>query len=259
MTKERALELLDSEDKSDIRYAIEELQKYPSKDIIRAIVKTVSKRPLKSILLSAKESFLTFSDLRQTLIDELKPLLYLNEPKLRNLTMEVFSYFGDDAIEYLDEFIESEDYNIRKYALDILSTISSEKSLKKVIKLIDDENPNVKYSAIEYLEYFRKFNVDLEEILAKEISKIGSNDMYGVSSIYATIVKGVYRDERILNSAKDRLSAIEGSFVEHYLYRIAIYEGARELIESATKSAKELNLEDDFKRDLEFISKEKRC
>lgn len=78
-------------------------------------------------------------------------LLYLEDPYIRNLAIEILTGMDKMSLKALEEKISDHDYNIRKFALDALKMIQSEKSCILAMRCLDDTDANVVEAAIEVL------------------------------------------------------------------------------------------------------------
>ncbi|MCC6961883.1 MAG: HEAT repeat domain-containing protein [candidate division Zixibacteria bacterium] len=78
---------------------------------------------------------------------------YLSSPEIsqRNLASEVLAAFGVAAIPALLDCIESDDHDVRKFAVDTLGVIGDSSAVTALIDRLDDGNENVVCSAAEAL------------------------------------------------------------------------------------------------------------
>jgi len=84
--------------------------------------------------------------------------------RLRNLSSEVLSKIGNDAVPALASQLESLDRDVRKFAVDSLLTIRSDASMKALVVALDDSDVNVAATAADGLGEIG--NQDHLEILA---------------------------------------------------------------------------------------------
>lgn len=254
MNRGEALKLLENGDKSEVRDAINELAQFEDAEVIKAIIKAVDKFKLKSITEMAKETLMSFKKLDRDVINESLALFNCEEPKVRAMAIEVIASFWNDSVDYLDVLIKNSDYNMRKYGVDVLALVPTRKSLEDLALLINDKNPNVKYSAIEALAYFEAYRDRVLEIVETEFEKVNIEDMYGVVSIIEAIIKGAYKSEELLKIAKDKLLESRNSFIKHYLYKLILTLGDATIIDEARENAKLANLIDDWAREEKFYT-----
>lgn len=248
---ENILELLNSDNKSDIRYAIEQLQQFKSLESLNLIFDVLNRHHSVSILEIAKETLLTFAEYKDELITKSKPLIFSNEPKVRSFAIDICSYFDDIAL-YLDDILSNEDYNIRKYALDILIRQPNRNSFEKLKTLLNDSNSNVRNTAIEFLEFFIKFRDEIEILIVEILDKIDTNDLYSLASIYTAITNGIFISDSLILKCREKIAQSTNEFSKHYLYKIAIFIGDSELIDDARVNAKKINLSDDLEKIIKF-------
>ena len=69
----------------------------------------------------------------------------------RNLAAEILVKIGDEAVQPLLDDIENEDYDIRKFIIDVLGLIRDTRAVEQVCRSLYDENANVACSAAEAL------------------------------------------------------------------------------------------------------------
>ncbi|MBD3795770.1 MAG: HEAT repeat domain-containing protein, partial [Epsilonproteobacteria bacterium] len=189
MTKEEALDILKNGEKSEIRDAMEVLQAYPCEDVVSEIVNSVMKFKTKAIIEMTKETLMGFKSIDSVVVSECLRCFESDEPKVRAMAIEVIASFWNDSVDYLDILVKNSDYNMRKYGIDVLASVLTRKSLENLILLLDDKNPNVKYSAIEALAYFENYRDRILEIFEDQLEKVNTSDMYGVASIVQAIMK----------------------------------------------------------------------
>lgn len=259
MEKDEAIKLLKSEDKSDIRFAIEELASFAHEDVVVAIVDRVLEKKIKSITFAAKEVLKEFVDIKDVVIRESIRMIYGDNPKIRAVAVEILSTFGDDSLDQIDKLLSDEDYNHRKYGVDALACIITQSSLDTLGKMLDDPNPNVRYTAVESLQGFKGFSESLEGYMKIAIESLDPSDMYGVAAIYETMKKTDLKDKKLLEPLKNKLEAASAQFVKHYLYKMLIFQGEHDYIESAKQNADQLRLMEDLQKDLDCYVYKKAC
>ncbi|QKG79953.1 HEAT repeat domain-containing protein [Tenuifilum thalassicum] len=72
-------------------------------------------------------------------------------PTILSSIIEAFKRNDRDFINIAQELTKSTDHEVRMYTAQILGTLSTPKASKILVKLLEDENPNVQYHAIEAL------------------------------------------------------------------------------------------------------------
>ena len=69
----------------------------------------------------------------------------------RNLAAEILVRMGQDAVPSLIETLKSDDYDVRKFAVDVLGLIRDERAIDPLCQRLWDDNANVVCSAAEAL------------------------------------------------------------------------------------------------------------
>lgn len=69
----------------------------------------------------------------------------------RNLASKLLMKIGQDAVAAILPFLQDEDKDVRKFAVDILGEIRNQKSVNQLLPLLRDEDPNVIVSTLEAL------------------------------------------------------------------------------------------------------------
>lgn len=252
MERKEALELLSSGDKSEVRDAIDELMRFQDCEVVERVCKRVSEMKLKAVTSVAKELLVSFKDVKDCVIDNTVELLYCDEPKVRAMAIEVIASFWNDSTTHLDRLLKSSDYNMRKYGVDILSLVPTRRSLESLVELIDDENDNVKYSAIEALSYFEAYRDRVLEILEDVFKEIDCKNTYGVISICESITKGAYVSQNLIDITREKLSTTDDKFAKHYIYKLLLSLGVLDMIDDARLNAKSINLLSDWEKEEKF-------
>jgi len=152
---------------------IDTFQNHPLPDKRRqAADDIISNKMLNDIAIKAFSNGMLDSDIgirdicQRALLDtpeELKPITsravapYINmrEIELRNLAGEILTKMGDPTIPVLIPYLKSHDYDVRKFACDILGLIGNENTVQHVIPLLNDSDKNTLLSAIETLGNLR--------------------------------------------------------------------------------------------------------
>ena len=254
--KNELLEKLKSNDKNEVREAILQLEGYHDDEVVESIIDAVIRVKAKQVLSAAIDVLLNYQGDKEILAKNAIKLIFTDSPKLRHAGIDILIYCGDKALPYIEkELLNHEDFNIRKYGLDILKEIKTEKSIDLIKKLIEDENPNVKYSAIEYLMNFTKFKDKVVAILKDVIEKERFDSLYGATTIASTIIYGYFLDESLIPILKKKLKEVEDDLIKHWIYKILIYLGDDEIIEEAKENATKVDMEKVIEKDILLAKK----
>jgi hypothetical protein len=79
------------------------------------------------------------------------PYINMREIELRNLVGEILTKLGSPSVPILLPYLKSNDFDVRKFACDILGLIGDEKIVPHIIPLLSDNDKNVQLSAVETL------------------------------------------------------------------------------------------------------------
>ncbi len=79
--------------------------------------------------------------------EQIAPALATENVRLRNHASEIMNLLGEPAVPVLAKLMESEDHDVRMFAIDNLVYISSKTSVNILIKALDDVNLNVAAAA----------------------------------------------------------------------------------------------------------------
>ncbi len=242
MDKKELLEQLKSTDHDKIRDAILHLENCNDLDVVRAIVDTILHVKSKKVLTAGLETLLNCAN-KEAVAKEAIALIFSKSPKIRHAGITIIVSCGEVAIEIVKEkLLCSDDFNIRKHALDILKDIKTEKSLELISSLLKDENPNVKYSAVEFLMEFTQFKDKVVEILLDFIKNEKFDSLYGATSIASTIIYGHFFDKRFIPLLRKKLENISDEHIKHWIYKILIYLGDEDIIPEAKENAKKIDM-----------------
>ncbi len=252
MNKEELLEKLKSNDKNEVRMAIKELENFEEEDVIKSIVNTILNSKSKIIVEAGVEALLTFKN-KEMVSKYAIDLIFSESPKIRHAGIEILSLCGDKAIKVIEEkLLNNKDFNVRKHALDILKDIKTEKALDLVVKLLNDENPNVKYSAFEFLMNFTKLKEKVIKIIFDFIKNEKFDNLYGATTVASTIIYGHYFDKRFIPILREKLKNIKDDLVKHWIYKILIYLGDKDIISEAKENAKKVDMLNVIENDIEM-------
>ncbi|WP_457599982.1 HEAT repeat domain-containing protein [Hydrogenivirga sp.] len=250
--KEELLEKLRSEDKNEVREAIEALEEYPEPEVVRAVLGAVVSKKSKAVLEAGKNFLMNFKGDPKVVCEEVIRLFEYPEPKLRQAAIEVLADRGDLCLNVVREkLVKHEDYNMRKFALDILSAIGSERALEELAPLLQDENPNVSMSALEYLRSFSPFKDRVVELLLQVIPRV--KDIYGLTTLASTIIYGEIKDDRLIEPLKKKLEELSDPLEKHWIYKTLVFLGDRSIHEQALENARSVGMEQDIEKDIEIF------
>jgi HEAT repeat protein len=250
--REELLEKLRSEDKEEVREAIESLAEYPQEEVIKAIVDTVLSRRSKAILEAARSTLMSMEENGEIICREVLRFFDVPEPKLRQAAIDILSHRGDACLKVVEEkLLRNPDYNMRKFALDILSSVRSEKALDLILSALKDENPNVSLTALEYLRNFSPMKDRVVEAIIDVLPRV--KDMYGLTTLASTVIYGNIRDPRLIGPLREKLRDVEDPFGRHWIYKVLIFLGDRESVEDALKNARSIGMEEDIRKDIEIF------
>ncbi len=250
MTKEELLKKLDSSDKNEIREAILKLEKFSDEDVVKKIVDTILKVKSKKVLEAAVETLMTIEN-KKVIAENVINLIFSDSPKIRHSGIEIIISCGNEALKPIREkLIFHNDFNIRKHALDILKEIKTEEALDLIKLLINDDNPNVKYSAVEFLMEYTNLKDKVVDILLEFIKHEKFESLYGVTAVASTIIYGHFFDKKFIPLIKEKLKDIDDDNIKHWLYKILIYLGDKDIIEEARENAKKVGMEKVIENDI---------
>lgn len=83
------------------------------------------------------------------------PYINMREIELRNLAGEILTKLGAPSVSILLPYLKSNDFDVRKFACDILGLIADEGIVSYVTPLLSDHDKNVQLSAVETLGNLR--------------------------------------------------------------------------------------------------------
>ncbi len=253
--REHLIEKLNSEDKAEVREAIEALKEFQEPEVVKAIVEAVINRRSKAVLEAAKEALISFTNVKECVCKEVLKLFNYPEPKLRQAAIEIISSHGDICLPIVkDKLINSKDYNMRKFALDILANIKTEKALRELAPLLRDENSNVRMSALEYLRNFSPYKEQIADLILDVLPEI--KDMYGLTTLASTIVYGNIKDSRLVEPLKEKLKHTEDPLSRYWIYKILIFLGDSSIISEAIENARKIGMEQDVEKDIKIFGGE---
>ncbi len=108
--------------------------------------------------------------------------------KDRNLSIDIFILLQNHSRPFLEALIKNEDKDVRKVAVELITTLNYTESLPHIIDLLEDKDENVLYSTIEamgklatYSEVYLLFELynkypQFQNIIVGAISEIGGEN-----------------------------------------------------------------------------------
>lgn len=108
--------------------------------------------------------------------------------KDRNLSIDIFILLQNHSRPFLEALIKNEDKDVRKVAVELITTLNYKESLPHIIDLLEDKDENVLYSTIEamgklatYSEVYLLFELynkypQFQNIIVGAISEIGGEN-----------------------------------------------------------------------------------
>lgn len=250
--REDLLSKLESGDKEEVREAIESLAEFPDEEVVKAIVKAVLSKKSKAVLEAARVTLMAMECPGEVICREVVRFFEHPEPKLRQAAVDILSHRGEECIKVIREkLLSNEDYNMRKFALDILANIRSEKALDLIVSCLRDENPNVSLTALEYLRNFEQFREKVVKAILDIIPSV--EHMYGLTTLASTIIYGNIKDKRLIGPLREKLKTLKDPLEKHWIYKTLLFLGDKESVREAVENAKAVNLEEDIRKDLEIF------
>ena len=250
--REELLEKLKSEDKREVREAIEALRDFQDEEVIKAIVEATIRSRSKAVLEAAKATLMSFEKAKDALCREVIRFFEYPEPKLRQTAIDILASHGNVCLSAIKEkLLNHEDYNMRKFGLDILANIGTEEALDLLAELLEDENPNVKMSALEYLRNFSSFKEKVVDHLLRVVPTI--EDMYGLTTLASTVIYGNIRDERLIKPLRELLGRFSEPTEKHWIYKMLLFLGDKDSVKEALENAKKAGLERDIQEDMKIF------
>ena len=253
MSKEEFLKSLESENKEEVRGAIEALAKFDSPDVIRAMVETAKRVRSKSVLEAVKCSLLSMKS--EGLCKEVLKLFEESEPKLFQLAIDVLTNAGNRCLGEIEEkLLRSPDPNMRKFALDILAGIGTEEALELIGSMIEDEDPNVRNTAVEYLRNFSGFKEKVAGLLIKAMDS--ARDLYSITTLASTIIYGNVQDERLIEPLKELATSVEDPLMKHWIYKCLLFLRDSSVVKPALENARKIGAVSDIEKDIRIFGLE---
>ncbi len=251
--KEEILKKLNSEDKNEVREAILSLAGEPDPNIARAVIEAVINSKSKAVLEAGKSFFLSYKGDTEVLCNEIIKFFNYPEPKLRQTAIDILSSKGETCIDVIEKnLVQHKDYNMRKFALDILANVRTRRALSLIEKLINDENQNVRMSALEYLRNFSDFKDEVINIIYKLIPNI--KDTYEFTTLASTVIYGELKDKKLAEPIREKLKATTDPLNKYWLYKILIFLGEKDIYEEAISNGELIGMREDVEKDIRIFN-----
>ncbi len=250
--KVELLEKLRSENREEVREAVEALADFPDEEVIKALVDTAISKKSKAILEAVRSVLMSMDRNREVICREVVRFFEHPEPKLRQTAIDILAHQGDVCLKVVEErLLRHDDYNMRKFALDILSGIRSERALDLIISALEDENPNVSLTALEYLRNFSDVKDRVVEAIIRVIPSVSG--MFGLTTLASTIIYGNLKDRRLVDPLREKLRSLKDPLEKHWIYKALIFLGDKSSVREALENAKSVGMEEDLRKDLEIF------
>ncbi len=247
--KEELLRRLFEGNREERKIAAEDLAEYGDEDTIRALFKAMAIDKNRGVKEACAESLKQIGG--ELVIREAVNLLNGPDPLARALCQEILASSGEKAIPFLMSLLKSPDYNDRKYALDVLALIGGKKAMDLILKMAGDPDPNVKYTAVEYLSSMPsdpRITGVLKELLE------GAEDEYGISTICQVVRSR--KEKELFPILLKKVRAVEDPFIKHWLYKAIVILNGEEHIKEALENALQIGAVEDILKDVILVKGE---
>lgn len=118
-------------------------------------------------------------NLKPKVAEHVAPMIETRAIEFRNLAGDILLKLGLPSVKPLVKYLKVEDFDIRKFACDIIGLVDDGKMLDTVMQLYDDNDTNVVLSSIEAVGnifYNNQTNVDKQHITASLIELFETNN-----------------------------------------------------------------------------------
>lgn len=147
--------------------------------------------------------------LKSKVAENVAPMIETRAIIFRNLAGDILLKLGLPSVKHLVKYLKVEDFDVRKFACDIIGLVDDGKMLDTVMQLYDDSDTNVVLSSIEAVGnifYNNQTNVDKQHITASLIELFETNN------------------EVLKPQITETLGKIGGKDAENFLLNILRYE-----------------------------------
>ena len=148
-------------------------------------------------------------NLKPKVAEHVAPMIETRAIEFRNLAGDILLKLGLPSVKPLVKYLKVEDFDIRKFACDIIGLVDDGTMLDTVMQLYDDNDTNVVLSSIEAVGnifYNNQTNVDKQHITASLIELFETNN------------------EVLKPQITETLGKIGGKDAENFLLNILRYE-----------------------------------
>jgi|GEM_PF-1573250 len=225
------------------KFAAEDLAEYKDEETISALFRAMVEDKNRGVKEVCAESLKRIGG--QSVIKGAVEALKAEDPLAKALCLDILAHFGEDSIAHLSALLESADYNERKYALDVLAAVGGGKAMEIILAMTKDPNPNVRYTATEYLSNLPKdpkVTQTLKDLLQD------TDDPYGISTICQVIRSR--KEVELLPDLSDKVRHVADPFIKHWLYKaIVVLNGVDHLLD-ALRNALEIGAVEDILKDI---------
>lgn len=96
------------------------------------------------------------------------PLLRSDDAFIRNSAVDILSARGDEALSAIEKILNDKDKDVRKFALDVLLPLGTEKAGELIARGLDDTDMNNQMTAVEYLGQleYKDASIKINRIMA---------------------------------------------------------------------------------------------
>ncbi|RLA82123.1 MAG: hypothetical protein DRG36_00015 [Deltaproteobacteria bacterium] len=225
------------------RLAAEDLAEYGDEQTISALFRAMAEDKNGGVKEVCAESLKRIGG--ESVIKGAVEALKGEDPLAKALCLDILAHFGEDSIAHLSALLESPDYNDRKYALDALAAIGGGKAMEIILAMTKDPNPNVRYTATEYLADFPKdpkVTQTLKDLLQE------TDDPYGISTICQVIRSR--KEAELLPDLSDKVRHVTDPFIKHWLYKAMVALNGTDHLLDALENALEIRAVEDILKDM---------
>ncbi len=154
----------------------------------------------------------------------LRRMLVSKDPFIRNGAIEIGRHFGPEALPVLKELLNDPDKDVRKLVLDIAAFIPHEDSTWLFKKALDDPDPNIRMTAVEYLG--ERGEDDVVHVLEERLFQ--EKEPMLVATIFETLanIGKSPQKERIIKYFQENLDPI---LTHSFLKYLGTFGGIKEL------------------------------
>lgn len=244
---EKFKESTSSDEKRILAEELVELNYY-DKDLIRNYAKSLLDPEIGVRDISARGLINVPNEFQELASSFVSHLVCHENIEIRNLAGDILSNFGSNAVPPLIPYLEDENPDVRKFAIDIIGQVGEKKTIKTLIKLFSDEDINVSLAAIEAIGNIAYRNDDDSENF-KELIEI-LTDFYDEEELKPQIINTLGKINRIdsINFLLNRLT------IENDLFaRITIIDSLALNAEDIETANNLLNLISEVPQDVQPI------